>query len=160
MNSFPSMACDISTGPNSGNLYVVWSNVGVPGTNTGTNISVYMARSTNGGTNWSTPIRVNQNPYTEGKESYFPWICCDPETGVLAAVFYDDRNTTSSSCETFSAYSADAGVTWFDFLVSDVSFTPSPIPGLASSYMEIIWVLQPGEEKFIPAGRIPGVEFL
>ncbi|MCB0807255.1 MAG: hypothetical protein KDC05_15765, partial [Bacteroidales bacterium] len=78
VNSFPSMAVDISNGPNSGNIYVVWANVGVPGTNTGTNISVYMIRSEDGGSSWSTPIRVNQNTYTEGKEAYFPWITCDP----------------------------------------------------------------------------------
>ena len=60
VNSFPSMAVDISNGPNRGYMYLVWTNIGVPGTNTGSNKSVYMARSTNGGTTWSTPIRVNQ----------------------------------------------------------------------------------------------------
>lgn len=135
VNSFPVMAVDISGGPNNGNIYIVWSNVGVPGTNTGTNISVYMIRSTNGGTSWSTPVRVNQGPNTAGKEAYFPWISCDPETGVLSVIFYDDRNTTSASCEAWVAYSLDAGNTWTDFRVSDVSFTPSAIPGLAGGYM-------------------------
>ncbi|MCF8369025.1 MAG: choice-of-anchor D domain-containing protein [Bacteroidales bacterium] len=135
VNSFPSMAVDISGGPNNGNIYVVWANVGVPGTNTGTNISVYMIRSVNGGATWSTPIRVNQNTYTQGKEAYFPWITCDPETGTLSVIFYDDRNTSSASCEVFVANSFDAGNTWEDFVVSDVSFTPSAIPGLAGGYM-------------------------
>jgi hypothetical protein len=31
--------------------------------------------------------------------------------------------------------SYDGGDTWEDFRVSDVAFTPSPIPGLAASYM-------------------------
>jgi len=135
VNSFPSMAVDISGGPNNGNIYIVWSNVGVPGTNTGTNISVYMIRSTNGGSSWSTPVRINQNTFTEGKEAYFPWIVCDAETGTLSVVFYDDRNTSSTSCEAFAANSFDGGVTWEDFVVSDVSFTPSAIPGLAGGYM-------------------------
>ncbi len=135
VNSFPVMAVDVSGGPNNGNIYIVWTNTGVPGTNTGTNKSVYMIRSTNGGTTWSTPIRVNQGTFTEGKESYFPWITCDPETGTLAIIFYDDRNTVSTACETWVAYSIDAGTTWTDFRVSDVSFTPTPISGLASSYM-------------------------
>ena len=135
VNSFPSMTVDISGGPNHGNIYVVWANVGVPGTNTGTNISVYISCSTNGGTSWSTPVRVNQNTYQEGKEAYFPWITCDAETGALSVVFYDDRNTSSTSCEAFAANSFDGGATWEDFVVSDVIFTPSPIPGLASSYM-------------------------
>jgi PKD repeat protein len=138
VNSFPVMAVDISGGSNNGNLYIVWSNVGVPGTNTGTNISVYMIRSTNGGTSWSTPVRVNQGPSSYGYEAYFPWITCDPETGSLAVVYYDDRGITThptTSCETWVAYSTNAGANWSDFRVSDVSFTPSPIPGLASSYM-------------------------
>ncbi len=135
VNSFPSMAVDISGGAYNGNVYMVWANVGVPGTNTGTNISVYIIRSEDGGTTWSTPVRVNQNTFEEGKESYFPWITCDPTTGTLSVIYYDDRNTVSSACEVFVANSFDGGVTWEDFVVSDVSFTPSPIPGLASSYM-------------------------
>ena len=135
VNSFPVMAVDVSNGPNKGNIYVIWTNIGVPGTNTGTNKSVYLIRSTDGGSTWSTPVRVNQGPFADGKEAYEPWITCDPETGTLAVVFYDDRNTSSTDCETWVSYSIDAGNTWTDFRVSDVSFTPSPIPGLASSYM-------------------------
>lgn len=135
VNSFPVMAVDISGGTYNGNIYIVWTNVGVPGTNTGTNRSIYMIRSSNGGTTWSTPIRVNQGPNTAGKEAYFPWISCDPETGVLSVVFYDDRNVSSTQCEVYTAYSTDAGNSWTDFKVSDVAFTPSPIPGLADGYM-------------------------
>jgi hypothetical protein len=135
VNSFPSMTVDISNGSYRGYIYVVWTNIGTPGTNTGTNRSVYVIRSTNGGTSWSTPVKVNQGSFVNGKEAYFPWITCDPVTGVLSAVFYDDRNTSSSSCEVFAANSYDGGVTWEDFKVSDVSFTPSPVSGLASSYM-------------------------
>ncbi len=135
VNSFPVMAVDISGGPHNGNIYVVWTNIGVPGTNSGTNKSVYLIRSTDGGTTWSTPVRVNQGAFADGKEAYSPWISCDPETGVLSVVFYDDRNVTSTQCEVFSAYSVDAGTNWTDFAVSDVAFTPVAIPGLASSYM-------------------------
>ena len=91
VNSFPSMTVDISTGPNSGNIYMVWSNVGVPGTNTGTNKSIYMIKSTDQGATWSTPMRVNQSVYQEGKEAYFPWITSDTENGDLSMIFYDDR---------------------------------------------------------------------
>jgi len=135
VNSFPSMTVDISNGPNRGNIYVVWTNIGQPGVNSGTNRSVYMIRSTNGGSTWSTPVRVNQGSFVNGKEAYFPWITCDPESGVLSSIYYDDRNTSSASCEVFAANSYDGGLTWEDFKVSDVSFTPSPISGLASSYM-------------------------
>ena len=62
VNSFPSMAVDISGGPYDGNIYIVWTNIGVPGTNTGPDIDVYMIRSEDGGINWSTPGKVNQDP--------------------------------------------------------------------------------------------------
>jgi PKD repeat protein len=130
VNSFPSMAVDIGTGPYSGNIYVVWTNIGTPGVNSGT-AGIYMIRSTNGGTSWSTPVKVNQGSGT----AYQPWITCDPETGTIAVVFYDNRNTATADAEAWVSYSTDAGSNWTDFRVSDVSFTPTPIPGLAASYM-------------------------
>ena len=134
VNSFPSMDVDISGGANNGNIYVVWANVGTPGTNSGTNKSVYIIKSSNGGSSWSSPVKVNQGPFQNGKEAFFPWISCDPVTGFLYVIFYDDRNTSASSCEAWVAISEDAGTTWEDFRVSDVSFTPSAIPGLAADY--------------------------
>ncbi|HOW25945.1 MAG TPA: T9SS type A sorting domain-containing protein [Bacteroidales bacterium] len=134
VNSFPSMAVDISNSSYSGNIYVVWPNVGVPGTNQGPDIYVYMIRSTDGGTTWSTPIKVNQDPMSTGKKHYFPWIACDPVTGTLSVIFYDDRNVSSNQVETWVANSMDGGQTWDDFRVSDVAFSPTPIPGTASGY--------------------------
>ena len=72
---------------------------------------------------------------SQGKKHYFPWITCDPETGGLSVIFYDDRNVGGNQCEVYCANSMDGGETWEDFKVSDVSFTPSPIPGLADDYM-------------------------
>jgi len=135
VNSFPSMAVDISSGSFSGNIYVVWTNIGVPGVNSGTSADVYMIRSTDDGSTWSAPVKINQDAPGLGKKHYFPWIACDPETGILSVIFYDDRNVGGSQCEVWCANSMDAGDTWEDFKVSDVAFTPSPIPGLADSYM-------------------------
>ena len=132
VNSFPSSACDIS---GDGTIYVVWANIGVPGINTGSDTDIYMIKSSNQGTTWSNPIKVNQDASGLGNIHYFPWITCDPETGALSVVFYDDRNTTASKCEVWCANSFDGGETWEDFRVSDVDFTPTPIPGLAGSYM-------------------------
>ncbi len=135
VNSFPVMAVDISNGGFSGNIYVVWCNIGVPGTNTGSDADVYMIRSEDEGATWSDPVRINQDPIGQGKKHYMPWITCDPETGTLSAIWYDDRNVSSSQCEVFCANSFDGGETWEDFKVSDVAFTPTPIAGLAGDYM-------------------------
>ena len=134
VNSFPTMAVDISNGPNRGNIYVVWANVGVPGTNTGSDVDVYMIRSTDRGTSWSTPTRVNQDPINQGRKHYFPWITCDPITGALSVIFYDDRNVGGDQLEVFVATSTDGGTNWDDFRVSDVAFTPTPIPGTRIGY--------------------------
>jgi hypothetical protein len=135
VNSFPVMALDISGGSYNGNIYVVWTNIGVPGVNTGSDADVYLIKSTNGGSTWSSPTKVNQDPSGLGKKHYFPWITCDPETGGLSVIWYDDRNVGSSQVEVWCANSFDGGDTWEDFKVSDIAFTPAPIPGLASSYM-------------------------
>ncbi|MCB0306500.1 MAG: hypothetical protein KDI38_22250, partial [Calditrichaeota bacterium] len=132
--SFPSTAADISGSGNNGTLYVVWPNVGVPGTNTGTDVDVYMSKSSDGGATWSTPSRVNQDPSGLGKKHYHCWITSDPETGNLSVIFYDDRDVSSTDCEVYVANSLTGGDTWEDFKVSDVSFTPAPIPGLAGGY--------------------------
>jgi PKD repeat protein len=135
VNSFPAMAVDISGGAYNGTIYVVWSNIGVPGVNTGTSADVYVIKSSDEGASWSTPVKINTDAPGMGKKHYFPWITCDPETGILSVIFYDDRNTTSNQCETWCANSMDGGETWEDFKVSDVAFTPSYIPGLAEGYM-------------------------
>jgi PKD repeat protein len=135
VNSFPSMAVDINGGTYNGYIYIVWANIGVPGVNTGSDIDVYMIRSTNNGSSWSSPIRVNQDPSGQGKQHFLPWINCDPATGYLSVIYYDDRNVLPQECETYVSFSTDAGNTWEDIKVSDVAFSPSPIPGLAGGYM-------------------------
>jgi hypothetical protein len=150
-NSFPVMAADISDGPYSGHIYVVWANIGVPGVNVGPEIDIYMIKSTDEGATWSSPVRVNQDPMNEGHEHFFPWITCDPENGTLCVIFYDDRNVSSTDCEVFVALSDDGGATWEDFRVSDVSFTPEPIPGLASGYFGDYLGISARNGKVIPS---------
>ena len=132
--SFPSMDVDISGGAYNGNIYIVWPNRGVPGINAGPDIDVYMIRSTDGGDTWDDPIRINQDKLGEGKTHYQPWISVDPANGVISVIFYDNRNTAANQAEAWVATSSNGGETWEDFKVSDVLFTPSPIPGMASGY--------------------------
>jgi hypothetical protein len=151
VNAFPSMAVDLSTGPNRGMLYLVWTNIGFPGINTGSDMDVYIIRSADEGDTWSQPIRVNQDPAGLGKQHYFPWIACDPVTGALCVVYYDDRNVSPTQCETYVSYSYDGGLSWTDLKVSDVSFTPSPVPGLALNYFGDYIGIQARNMKVYPA---------
>ncbi len=134
-NSFPSSCCDISGGAYNGTIYMIWPNNGVPGVNTGSDIDVYLVKSTNEGANWSTPTRVTNDALGNGKKVANPWITCDPVSGALSVVFYDDRNCSATQAETWVANSVDGGATWDNFKVSDVAFTPGAIPGLAGGYM-------------------------
>ncbi|MCX6248169.1 MAG: T9SS type A sorting domain-containing protein [Bacteroidetes bacterium] len=149
-NSFPSMTCDISNGPHRGTIYVVWTNIGVPGVNTGPGCDVYMMKSTDKGDTWSTPTRIN-TVGSDGKDHYFPWITCDPANGYLGVVFYDGRNVSSSQVETYMAYSSDGGNSWTDMKVSDVSFTPAPIPNMATGYMGDYLAISAYDGRFYPA---------
>lgn len=133
-NSFPSMSVDLSNGPYSGTIYIVWSNVGVPGINQGPGSSVFMIKSSDKGATWSPAKRVATDS-TSGKQHYLPWISVDPVTGYISIVFYDNRNCASNEAEAWMAYSTNGGATFEDMKVSDVKFTPSPIPNMAAKYM-------------------------
>ncbi len=134
VNSFPTATVDVSNGPNSGNMYVTWANIGTPFVNTGDDCDVYLIASADNGLTWTDPTKVNQDEGGLGKKHYFPWIASDPSNGALSIVFYDDRNVSAAELEVFCANSTDGGLTWEDFKVSDVAFTPMPIPGLADDY--------------------------
>ena len=130
--SFPSMSVDRSGGVNNGNIYITWPQRGV--TPAGSDPDIVMIRSTNGGTTWSAPVRVNNDPMNNGRDQYYPWCAVDQNTGQLNIVFYDSRNTTNDSTGVFMATSTDGGVTFANFQVSDQNFRPKPISGLAGGY--------------------------
>jgi len=135
VNSFPTMAVDVSGGSKDGTIYVVWTNVGIPGQNSGSDRDVYLIKSEDGGDTWSEEaIRVNQDPIGQGRAHYLPWIAVDPANGTVSVIWYDNRNTSNNQAEAWVATSNDGGETWEDFKVSDVAFTPTPIPGMASGY--------------------------
>ena len=134
VNSFPAMAVDVSGGSKNGTIYVVWTNIGVPGENSGSDRDVYLIKSDDKGDTWSDAIRVNQDEVGQGKVHYMPWIACDPSNGTVSVVWYDNRNTSSTQAEAWVATSNDGGDSWEDFKVSDVAFTPTPIPGMAPDY--------------------------
>jgi hypothetical protein len=118
-NGLPITMCDISNSPYRGQVYIVWSDQ----RNGSTNTDIFMAKSTNGGTTWSAPIRVNDDNTT--RHQFFVWSTIDPSTGHLWFVFYDRRNTTGAATDVFVAKSTDGGNTFDNFKVSESSFTPT-----------------------------------
>jgi len=120
-NSFPKMDVDRSTGPRRGWIYITY-----PDKSTG-DADVYLRRSSDGGTTWSTAIRVNSEPVGNGKQQWMPSVAVDASNGALGVSYYS-MDTTGFLTARYTATSLDGGTTWDRTRVSDVRFTPSPLP--------------------------------
>lgn len=132
VSSFPSMAVDRTSGANSGYLYAVWPQKGVAPA--GSDPDIVFTRSTDGGTTWAAPTRVNDDPINNGKDQYYPWMTVDQATGALYVIFYDSRDVPNDSANVYLARSTNGGVTFENIKVSDRAFKPKTISGLASGY--------------------------
>ncbi len=116
-NGLPVTVCDISNGPYRGTIYINYLDSVGP-----RDRDVKVVKSTNGGLNWSAPIRVNND--VPGKEQFFTWLTIDQVTGYLYCVFYDRRNYTDNQTDVFLAKSTDGGATWVNERISSSPFTP------------------------------------
>ena len=102
------IATDSSNGPTRGNVYVLCS-MDPPGSDP---LNVYIARSENGGTTWSAPVRVNDDPAGNNAWQWFGTMSVAPN-GRIDAVWNDTRNTGQTNLsQTFYSYSLDGGRTW------------------------------------------------
>lgn len=102
------VAVDHSAGDTNGNLYLVAS-VNPPG---GDPLDAHMVRSTDGGTSWSAPIRINDDSGTNA----YQWFAVHSvaPNGRIDVIWNDTRNSGQTNIsELFYAYSWDAGDTWW-----------------------------------------------
>jgi len=115
--TFPSIDTDVSGGANNGNIYLVWCD----GRNG--DADIFLTRSTNKGADWSSPLRVNNDPVSNGKMQCWPWLAVS-DSGNIAVIFYDTRNTSANNIvEAYLALSTDGGLSFTNTPLSDV---PSP----------------------------------
>jgi len=117
-NGLPITCCDISNGPYRGNVYINWTDSVGPN-----NHDVKVVRSTNGGLNWSTPLKVNGD--ASNREQFFSWMTVDQATGFIYIVYYDRRNTTGNTTDFYMSKSTNGGLSFTDEVVSSSSFTPT-----------------------------------
>jgi hypothetical protein len=120
-NGLPQAICDLSPGPNYGTIYVNWTDQ----RNGTTDTDVWLTKSTDGGTSWSSPVRVNDD--APGRQQFLTWMDIDETNGNLYFVFYDRRNYTPPSQKTdvYLARSMDGGNTFQNFKINANFFTPS-----------------------------------
>jgi putative cell wall-binding protein len=119
-SGYPRMAVD----PKNGNLYVVYD-----GFNFG-DLDAVFQRSTDGGTTWSAPLRVNSDPKGNGVRQLTPQVFVAPNSRV-DVIWVDTRATMPSPViprpaglgDVYYASSSDGGVTFSgDRRISDRSF--------------------------------------
>jgi len=100
-HSFPAMSCDAT-----GKIYVTVQN-----SMRGTGWDICVISSTNGGTTWTAPVRVNDDTNTDS-DQYCSWICID-RYNRPHVFWYDSRNYyPTNSGDVYYSYSADGGATW------------------------------------------------
>jgi hypothetical protein len=117
-NGMPITCCDVSNGPYIGTIYINWSDQ----RNGPDDTDIWLVKSTNGGLNWSSPKRVNND--APGKHQFLTWMSVDPVTGYIYIVFYDRRNYTTLLTDVYLARSTDGGQTFGNVKISQTAYLP------------------------------------
>ncbi len=131
--TFPAVACDISGGPRNGYIYVTW------GDGRNGDEDVFLTRSTDHGSTWSSATRVNNDGIGNGKVQAWPWIAVN-NTGLISVVFYDTRNTpNNNTIECWVARSSDGGATFTNEVLSTQQ-SPTAQPNTDVRYGDYIGV--------------------
>jgi hypothetical protein len=102
------IAVDHSGGSANNNVYLV-STVNPAGAD---QADVMFARSTNGGANWSNPVRINTDPPSTNGWQWFTTMSVAPD-GRIDVIWNDTRASLQENIsELYYAYSYNAGDTW------------------------------------------------
>ena len=118
-NGMPVTVADISGSSHRGTVYINWVDF------RNGDADVFIMKSTDRGTSWSQPIRVNNDPLGNGRAQFFTWATVDQVTGELDIVFYDRRSYDSDSTDVYLARSMDGGTTFSNERISDSVFVPT-----------------------------------
>jgi hypothetical protein len=85
---------------------------------------VMFARSTDGGTTFNAPRRINDDPVNQAKWHWFGTLSVAPN-GRIDVVWYDTRNSPNNvTSQLFYSYSIDGGNTWSPNIAVSNPFNP------------------------------------
>lgn len=104
-----------------GNVYLAWADM------VNFDADIYFSSSIAGGVpgSWTVPIRVNQDPLSNGRDQWTPKIVVNDVTGEICIHYYDRRNDPANTLvEVWASSSMDGGLTWIDGRLSDAGGTP------------------------------------
>ncbi len=109
----PDFAVDRTGGANNGNLYAVWQD---HDSSPFGDDSIMFSSSTNGGTSWSAPVKVNDTPAGAYNTQAFTAAVDVRGDGDVAVTYYDMRDDAQGDgtldTDYWIAHSHDAGQTW------------------------------------------------
>ena len=119
-NGLPVTGVDHSTGPYRGSLYVNWADerYGDPDS--------FVIHSRDGGKTWSPPLRVNDDPVSNGKAQFLTWMAVDPVDGSVNVVFLDRRAGSGTQTGVTLARSIDGGQTFVNHPIDLEPFECNP----------------------------------
>lgn len=109
-NGLPSLAVDLSNGPNRGTAYITFS---APSSLRSADKSeVYLVRSNDLGTSWTTPQVVNDDN-TMATDQFMPSVAVAND-GTVGLMWYDRRNNPihNGLIDVYAAISSDGGKTF------------------------------------------------
>jgi hypothetical protein len=105
------------------NVYASWTDLSKdagctasgnePGSNAASTCKarIWFSRSTNGGTTWSAPVKINNQAGLN--DQYNQWMVVDETNGQLAIIYYDTvDDATRKKTNVYYQASFDDGVTW------------------------------------------------
>lgn len=110
-NGFPQIGID----PHSGRIYVAWSDY------SNGDVDVFVSYSSDRGTLWSAPVRVNNDPIHNGNDQFFQWMAVDPVSGAVNVIFYDRRGDNKQTTVTL-ARSTDGGKSFNNYAFDQDAF--------------------------------------
>ncbi|MEM9051102.1 MAG: exo-alpha-sialidase, partial [Bacteroidota bacterium] len=116
-NGMPVTKCDLSGGENNGTIYVNWA------AERDGQIDIFLTKSTDHGSTWSDPIRVNQDD--SKRDQFFTWMDIDQTNGNLWFVYHDRRYTEGNETDVYLALSQDGGGSFQELKLTETPFNPN-----------------------------------
>jgi len=138
---------DSTGGPFNGRVYLIYTEEPVDESN---DTEIYLRTSTDDGTTWTSPVRVNDDPLGPIRSQFLPYIAIDNTTGTVAASWYDARNDDgipgsggtnnipNDDAEYYASFTTDGGATWAPNVLVSGGFSNAADAGSGVDYGDYI----------------------
>jgi hypothetical protein len=131
IDSEAGLAWDRTGGPHNGRVYLVYTDR--PSTSSA-DTDIYVRFSDDNGTNWSSRLRVNDDPVGNGKSQFMPRIALDQTSGYIAVSFYDCRNSAgNSTTELWATISTDGGLSFLPNVKVSTGFSSALVSAISNT---------------------------